>query len=349
MAVNRLKEILPKYTDDFSTILEVSSLVRNGSIITCTTATAHGLSTGDYVTVRKAKEPIALSAITFLNGIATATATSDHLLIDPSQYSQSVLPLYVEITGAIGFNGVWELVSVPSKLVFTFKVSGNPSNISNGFLLLEDFDGYNGYKQITKINSNSFSYITTGLMQSPAQGSIQVSCLTRVEESATATRIQEFYSQSNKIYQSWMFVVFNKSQAFKNESVVGDSTSALKAHQSYWSEEQQEFSVYVVLPAADSILAGDIASKARGYRAILLKCLANHAFESDLNEQITQPCQFIGHEADDYIKATYTHRFDFTYQSIIQTADTTDFNTGRPIQLIEGTINQNLEFIINAR
>jgi len=38
--VNRLKEILPKYTDDFSTIINVSSLTRSGTTITCTTATA---------------------------------------------------------------------------------------------------------------------------------------------------------------------------------------------------------------------------------------------------------------------------------------------------------------------
>jgi len=50
--VNRLKEVLPNYTDDFSTILNVSSLSRVSTTITCTTATVHGLSNNDYITIK---------------------------------------------------------------------------------------------------------------------------------------------------------------------------------------------------------------------------------------------------------------------------------------------------------
>ena len=123
--VNRLKEELPKFTDDFSTILSASSLTRSSTTITCTTNANHGLTTGNYITIRGAKEPIALSTITFLNGIATATSLTDHKLSDPSLFSQENLPLYVEISGATGFNGTWELVSVPSNLIFKFKVIPN--------------------------------------------------------------------------------------------------------------------------------------------------------------------------------------------------------------------------------
>lgn len=44
---NRLKEIVGKYTDDFSTIINVSSLTRTSTTATCTTATDHNLTTGD--------------------------------------------------------------------------------------------------------------------------------------------------------------------------------------------------------------------------------------------------------------------------------------------------------------
>ena len=348
--VNRLKEELPKFTDDFSTILSVSSLTRSSTTITCITSAAHNLTTGNYVTIRGAKEPIALNTITFSNGIATATSLTDHKLSDPSRYSLENLPLYVEISGATGFTGTWELVSVPTNLTFTFKVSGSPSNVSGGFLLLEDPDGYNGYKQITVTSTTAFTYTTTGAMQSPAQGTIEVSCLTRIDYAATAQRIKDYYStNSSGTLQTWAFVVMGQNQAFRNDTVVGDSSSAKRTNESYWYTMQQAFSVYVVIPSATSTLGGNTADTAKSYLQPIIKTLSNYIFESDFNEQQTQPCVFANDEGDDYIEATYTHRFDFSVQSIVQTIDTANFSNGRPLELIDGMFEQGLDYYVNTR
>ena len=348
--VNRLKEELPKFTDDFSTILSASSLTRSSTTITCTTNANHGLTTGNYITIRGAKEPIALSTITFLNGIATATSLTDHKLSDPSLFSQENLPLYVEISGATGFNGTWELVSVPSNLIFKFKVSGSPSNVAGGFLLLQDQEGYNGYKQITVTGATTFTYSTTGTMQSPAQGVVQVSCKTRIDYAATAQRIQDYYAaNSSAALQTWAFVVMGQNQGFKNDNAVGDSSSAKRTNESYWYTLQQAFSVYVVIPSANSTLGGDTADTAKSYLQPLIKCLSNYIFNSDFNELETQPCVFAADEVDDYIKATYTHRFDFSVQSIVQTSDTAKFSNGRPLQLIDGVFEQGLDYKITIR
>lgn len=348
--VNRLKQELPKFTDDFSTILSVSSLTRSSTTITCTTSAAHGLTTGNYVTIRGAKEPIALSAITFLNGIATATSLTDHKLSDPSLFSEENLPLYVEISNATGYNGTWELVSVPTNLTFTFKVSGSPSNVSGGFLLLEDQEGYNGYKQITVTSTTVFTYTTTGTMQSPAQGTIQVSGLTRIDYAATARRIQDYYSANvSGISQTWAFVVLGQNQAFRNDTIVGDSSSAKRTNESYWYTMQQAFSVYVVIPSTTSTLGGNTADTAKSYLQPIIKTLSNYIFQSDFSEQQTQPCVFATDEGDDYIEATYTHRFDFSVQSIVQTIDTANFSNGRPLQLIDGVFKQGLDYNITTR
>lgn len=349
--VNRLKDILPKYTNDFSTIINVSSLTRAGSTITCTTATAHNLETGNYATIRGAKEPIAITTITFSNGIATATCPLDHKLSDPSLFSPANLPLYVEISGTTGYNGNWELVSVPSKLVFKFKVSGSPATYSGGFLLLEDQEGYNGYKQITKIDATSFSYTTTGTMLSPAQGTIKASTATRIDYSATPQRIQDHYSaNASGLLETWLYVVMGQNQAFNDDNIVGDASSAKMKNQDYFNTTQQAFSLFVIIPSKTSILGGDIADTARGYLVPILKALANYIFTSQLSDQYTQSCQYVGNESDDYIEATYTHRFDFTVKNIIQTSDTVDFNNGVPLQRIEGVFeNENMDYDLNIR
>lgn len=348
---NRLKEILPKYTDDFSTILSASSLTRSSTTVTCTTSVNHNLTTGDYVTVRGAKEPIALDEITFSDGIATATSLTDHKLSDPSLYSPENLPLYIEISGATGFNGTWELVSVPDSLTFTFKITGSPSDISGGFLLLEDQDGYNGYKEITVTGDTTFTYETSGSMQSPAQGTIEISCLTRVDYAATAQRISDYYAANiDGISETWAFVVMGQSQTFKNDTIVGDPTSAKRKNESYWYVLQQSFSLYVVIPSADSTLGGSVSDTAKSYLKPIIKSLSNYIFDSDFVEEESQPCVFAGDEADDYIKATYTHRFDFTVQNIIQTLDTADFSNGRPLELVDGVFSDsNLEYKVGTR
>jgi len=82
----------------------------------------------------------------------------------------------------------------------------------------------------------------------------------------------------------------------------------------------------------------------------VFKAIVNYIFQSDLKEESSQPAQYVGSEADDYIQATYTHRFDFTVQNIIQTQDTIDFDNGRPLKIIDGLFTpQNLQFKTDIR
>ena len=112
---------------------------------------------------------------------------------------------------------------------------------------------------------------------------------------------------------------------------------------------QQAFSIYVVIPSKDSILGGNTADIAKSYLQPMIKTLSNFIFESDFNEAQTQPCVFANDEGDDYIEATYTHRFDFSVQSIVQTIDTANFSNGRPLQLIDGVFEQGLDYYVNTR
>jgi hypothetical protein len=103
------------------------------------------------------------------------------------------------------------------------------------------------------------------------------------------------------------------------------------------------------MPAKTSILGGDIADNVKGYLKPILKALANYIFESDLSDEKMQPCQYVGDEADDYITATYTHRFDFVVQGFIQVSDTTDYNSGVPLQRVDGVFAEGLDYDLNTR
>ena len=340
--VNRLKEILPTFTDDFSDITSLTSLSRITTTITAVSAVAHGLTTGDYITIHGAKEPITLVSLNRVSNIVTVVSSTDHKLSDPSLYGKASLPLYVEIAGAdADYNGSWELVSVPDDTTFTFKITGTPATPSTatGYLLLEDQDGYNGYKQVTVLDTTTFTYPTTNTnLKTPAQGTLEMSNGTRIDYAATASRVLEAYSEDSlSVLKTWAFVVAGGEQTYRNDTVTSDVSSNQVTGQDYYYQNQQDFAIYVLIPSKGSVLGGVESDLARTYRKFILKSIANYVFPSDLDEASNQPCTYVGSEPDDYIKAYYVHRFDFSISNFIQANDTAAFSNGVPLQLVDGS------------
>lgn len=341
---NRLKEILPLYTADFSDLITISSLSKSGSTITAVTSSAHGLATGDYITIKGAKNPIAITAITRVGEIATATTSIDHKLSDPSLYSKTVLPLYVTLSGVTpsGYNGTFELLTVANSTTFTFKIITSPTTPATvgGFLLLSDFDGYNGHKQVTVTNTTTFTYSSTANLQSPAQGTIQMSNASRVGWVGTTDEIVKFYTENSaSILKTYVFVWVGAESVYKNETTASDISSAQNTNESFFYQTQQDFSLFVIIPRKAQNTAGIAADVARTYKQPILKALANYAFESVLTEEQYQGTIYVGSEPDENLGAFYSHRFDFMAKGYIQNEDTADFNNGVPLELIDGSFS----------
>jgi hypothetical protein len=344
--VNRLKEVLPNFTDNFSDIVTITSLSRSGSTITAVTSAAHGLATNNYVTIKGAKEPIVISSITRDEETVTVTTATDHKLSDPSKYSpKEAANLTITITGAdpADYNGTFTLLTVPTTTTFTYKVTTTPATPATtpGTLILDDFDGYNGYKQVTVTNTTTFTYTTTNTgLGTPAQGTTQMSKASRIAWSATPTRADQFYSESGtgRTDQNWMFVVMGSSIVYKDDTVASDLSSAQDTNQLYFYETQNEFSVYIFLPSQDGTLGALAADQAKDTETPLLKSVANFAFDSELEEDCYQGTTYVGNELEDYNTAYYVHRFDFLAKGYVLEEDTADFNPGTPLQTIDGTI-----------
>ena len=135
----------------------------------------------------------------------------------------------------------------------------------------------------------------------------------------------------------------------KNDTVASDSSTAQKRNQSYWYEGGQDFSLYVIIPSTTSLLGGAESDTARSYISPILKTLANYTFNSPLVDEVYQPVTYVGNETDDYIKAYYVHRYDFLAKYFIQNADTSDFDNGTPLQLIDGTITDTEDMIFKPQ
>ena len=343
--VNRLRATISQFTDDFSDIQQISSLTQSGGVVTATTITNHNLANNEYITIRGAKEPIILNSLSRDENVVTAVCASDSKLIDPTAYNKKHLPIYIEISGAepAEYNGTFELLSVSDDgLTFSYKINTTPSTpaTNSGTLLLKDFDGYNGIKQITVTSNTEFTYnIENSSIVSPAQGNIELSKASRVDGVATPQRILEFYSaNSNNILTNWMFVVGDSCVAYKDDTVASDLSSAIRVNQDYYYTIQNNFSIYTITPAKTSVTGLAQYDKSLSYLPYILKSIGNYQFDSEFTDNKTQPCYFVGHESDDYIKAYYSHRFDFSVETLIQYEDTVLYNAGTPLIKINGDI-----------
>ena len=344
--VDRLKEVIGKYTNDFSDIVDVSALSASGATITATTATPHGRITGNYVTIKGAKEPIAIASITRVGTIMTVITATDHKLTDPSLYNSSQLPLYVDLAGntPAEYNGIFELLTVPNTndITFTCKIATAPISPASavGSLLKSDFDTYNGNKQITVLDVNNFTYTTSNTtLGTPAQGNIKSSQASRIAGAATAERVFDIYTSGDgQIQQNWMFPVVGSTVIYKDGTVASDLTGALNRNESFYYDGQKDFSIYVIIPSKNDVTGANASDTARSYEVAILKAIANFQFPSPLTDATYQPTVYVGNESDDYIKAYYVQRYDFLAKGLIQRKDTADFDQGVPLELIDGSI-----------
>ncbi len=172
--IAQIKAVIPKYTDDFSTNLTVSSLVRSGSTVTATTTTAHTLIANDKVLVNGALSPTLISSLTRINGYAIAITSAPHPL---SSGDESVV-----ISGATqgDYNGTKDLVwDSPSFRIATITTDGSTVTVTtfedHGFLVNSNFiveiSGVKPFSYNQKVSlltvptSNSFTCAIVGTLE----------------------------------------------------------------------------------------------------------------------------------------------------------------------------------------
>ncbi len=331
---NQLKELIPKYTDEFSDISSVTVLTSSSGTATCVIPSQHQLTTGDFVTVRGVVLPTAITSITRVNKIVSVVTTTDHQLIDPSKFS---IPkgklLTVTLTGVtpIDYNGTFKLLTVTDRNNFTFQIATTPATPATvpGTLLEDDFDGYNGYKQVTVTSPTVFTYTVPTSIASPAQGTIEVSASTRIGWGATSLRVEAFFNQDeDRVLQNWLFVVLGPKSVFKDGTTTTDVTSLTNSNERFFYETQDEFSLFVFIPAKDEIIGGDASDLARELEFPILKSIANFETPSVLCEGVSQPIVYAGNETDEYNVDFYTHRYDFLAKGYVQDGDVVEDNPG---------------------
>jgi hypothetical protein len=188
--VFQLQRLLPTQTNLFTKTENISGLSRVGSTVTATTSAAHNLTTGEYVSITEATNPVLISSLTRVDATVTAITATDHDLTQE-------LPLYqnsVTIAGAneSDYNGTFSTVIPPKIRILSLTRSGTTATavtesdhglVADPNFIVEisgvnEFE-YNGkFEVVSTPTSKSFTYVvggnppvtaTGGLLQCQAQ------------------------------------------------------------------------------------------------------------------------------------------------------------------------------------
>ena len=298
---NRLSQVLSNFTNDFSDVVNITSLTKNNTLITAN-APNHGLLNNEYITIKGAKRRVNIQSITYAGGVATLRLAEHHNLYIETNPSFTIIDCTIA-----GYNGTKNVNQYPDFYTIEF-TSQDYGNATDGYILLDDNIYFNGYKQITVINGNSFSYpVSNNIANNPAYGTITCNKASRIQHIGSSERAVDVFK--NDTSKKWMFIILGDERVEENGAT--PNTDSYSTNQTYYFKTLLEFSIFVALPTQDSKYASAEADLARSYLKPILKSIANYRFISNLTQDKYQPCLYIRNDTDAYDVASYVHRFDF--------------------------------------
>lgn len=321
--IARLKTIVPKLTNLFSDTVSISSLTRVGGTVTAVTATAHGLTTGNYINIAGAQAPVQITTLTSANGIASATTSAPHDLTKAPDEPYTP-PIKVQGADQSEYNGsALTLLSVPNRYSFTYQISGTPVSPATGNTLLFDGRerGYNGKKQIAVVDATTFTYAISEVPLSPAIGTITAQLKTRISGGITLDRCIQAYSAQISATKLWAFVVLGDVTSNKDRQVFSDASYSPTPGIQFQQRIFQPFHIFVVVKAVDEIAGRSVRDLMEDVAPIFYKTLLKFGFPTGLENDNPFLTSFAGHSYQEYAEAYYVHAFSFLTQCDITEDD----------------------------
>lgn len=314
--ISQIQNVLPKYTEAFTDVLNVQELTCNNLLVTVKTATNHNLINGEYVNIKGAYCLNEISEISLNGNWAEITCVDSHDLTEGWQES-------VYITGFTNqaLNGNYKLLSVDSSKKFIIEIIGKTVNDLAGNLFLnEDRVGYNGRFPVATVGDKTFTYQLSSTLP-PASGQIKV--LTKIRFSGTIDideAVKAYTSQSSDKF--WGFVVGEDSVGSKNKQNFTDSVSRYEAGQEFKQDIVEPFNIYIFIPTITSHAARKECDNAKKIiRKCLFKTLLGVKFDSGFSQNKTTGVTYVSDGVLGYKETFYIHRFSFETISIVTRKD----------------------------
>jgi hypothetical protein len=308
-------------------LINIVSLTKSGDIVTATTKYNHGLVVNSNLKVN-------------IFGAQQTVYNKEDVLISsvPAPNQFTYISKGETVSPATSIKGIYCIPSFSNNIVY-FEVQEEPTTPATGTIYCLEIkrDGYNGFKKVTVLDSDNFTYELEYPLNSPAQGTITADYSIRIDGAVSLDRAVEMYSEHN-YDEFWLFLVMNDIFVSKERKEPSDLTYVADKSTEYLQRLAYNFDLFVFIPTSQSLGAIDLLDEIPDLRKALFKSLLRTFFNSEFSEGTNDGVVFIGDSIADYNKAIYIHRFSFMASGIITKDDTVEDGDSVPLRRVTETI-----------
>lgn len=302
---------LPRFTDEFSTIANITSLTRSNTTVTAITDSPHGLRVGQAVNITGALTPIRIESLTRVLGVATLVTDQDHDITFG-------VPNTVVIEGATEsiFNGEFQILSVPNRRAITFAIensgpieaTGDPLLI-NGSSPLQQYNGLHGITTVSAEDTFTYEVDNTSLF-SPAFGTIKAKANARISAAVSLERLFDAYDEKPQS-ENWLFVVLDDTVASKRRFILSDATDNTQRQEYFRQQLVEGVNLFLFVPTKQQIAARQARDLAQNLFRPICQSILFERFDTGLFSGHNNALQFVSHGFQAYNTGYYVHRYSF--------------------------------------
>lgn len=333
--VSQLQVVLPKYTDRFSTILPVASIVASGGVATITTNLAHNIkgNNSQAVTISEVQVKTGINSVSQDGLVFTFGTSSDHDLTEGwDEHSTVALTGFTDED----WNDSFSLVSVPNRR--TFKVqSTNTLPVLNGNekLLENRVDGVNGRYAPTVIDSTSFSVPGDFIDGEYTGGNVGLDV--RVAGIVNPEEINEYYT-AQQLEDFWMFVSMPDAVVSKDRNALSDAVGTMATGQDIRLRILDGFNITVIKNTSEDISAIEAIDVCRHDLLLpVLKSVFGAKFDTGLSSDPDFKAILTGHGVSLYNRAYIEYTYSFEVAMDLTNDDTVEPENTRAFRDVDYT------------
>lgn len=324
--IAQLQTELPKYTDFFTDNVDITLLTRAGSTVTAQTSTSHNYKTGNFVNICNSKSSNPLVSLTQQNGLATAVTSLAHDKTEGFVGNGEISLATISGANEAEYNGTFDIVNVPNRFSFTYRVPLTTPAAATGSVVLEEgnvsFRTYNGLYQITSTpTANTFTYELDSGNEPTSPAVVSGNCKSnhRISGGADLDVLVASYNQNQRLPNDfWAFVDLDATVASKDRQ---DNTDFIHTNIPNADKRQfiiQNFHIYIFAPAINGIANREVRDTMQLLFPAINKAVLNFVFPSEYASGTQYGAAFLQHGPAIFESPFYVH--DFQYQ---QRADLT--------------------------
>lgn len=318
--VKHLKTYLPMHTDEFTSLLTISSAAVSAGNILTVDSIGHGLSIGQSIVISGGtiRNPLIASLLSDPNVIFT-TGT-DHDLIRPSQ------PLDDQTLTLAGFGSVWDgshnIIDVTNRENFTVSLPAGEvaAPVVDGSQYLVENLRSGVYTVATVPDLDSFTLDLSGSPELPigTVDDLKVISGFRISAAADYNRARAVYAEQSSD-EPYLFVIMTDTDVSKDRHTLNDGVAGMTRQDEMLLRLFQSFSTTVFIPTVDDVSGYKAQDLAYGdiFEA-LVKALFGYQPDSAQVRYLNVPS---GHGPGEYNSAFYVHVYDWQLPDVINFED----------------------------